>query len=70
VKPIGTSLDAVKGLESALLFRNKSRTFSQNLSSFLLRDALDLFQHPPRSVGYRFDSIVASVHNQLNISFC
>lgn len=43
-------------------------TLCEDLSGLLLGDALDLLEDPAGGVGNRFDSVKATVNDQLNIA--
>lgn len=44
-------------------------TFCQDFSCLLLRDTLDLLEQSSWCIGDRFNRIVPSINDQLNISF-
>jgi len=44
-------------------------TLGKNFGSFLFRDTLDLFQSSSWGVCNRLDSVEASLHDKLDISF-
>jgi hypothetical protein len=46
----------------------RSLTFTQDLGSFLLGYALDLFQLSSWGVGDRLDSLIAAIDDKLNVA--
>lgn len=57
-------------MKTASMFRLRKLTFGKDFCGFLFGDTLHLLKSPSRSIGNGLDSLIASIHHQLNITLC